>query len=125
METALLFVWNTPGVLQCTTIALFAEKFNQFFDEYQTKTSMRTLRGVNCERVLWALSMSSNALPRNWSERGVPGTKIAYGFLSIRDKRTLGLAAPITWLVTQAELDAYIPPEFECHYDPFDGDYLD
>lgn len=121
METALLFIWNTPDILECRTIRVFAEKFKLFLDGYQTKTSLKSLQRVTCDKVLWALSSASNALPRNWNKRKLPGTTIVYGFLSIKNKKTLGDDARITWLVTQNDLDLYIPPEFECFEDSYNG----
>lgn len=117
---AMAFMFNVTDILSCQTKEALHQKFKSFFQDYlenQDQSNKRACKYVTFDKIVYSLSEESNVLPRKtlgpWEQHEYNYQRDGVGFFSSNNDDHFG---SITWLITQDELDAYLPPDFE-HYD--------
>lgn len=120
---AMAFMFTVPDILSCQTKGALYQRFEPFFQDYiknQDHWNKRAFKHVTFNRVVYSLSEQSKVLPRKtlgqWEQydyNDLSLKKDGFGFFSMNKDDPL---CSIIWLITQDELDAYLPPDFE-HYD--------
>lgn len=113
---AMAFMFNVPDILSCQTKHALHQKFKIFFRVYINRPDFKY---VTFDKVVYSLSEQSKVLPRQtleqWEQHDYDFSlkERSFGFFSMNKDDPSCL---ITWMITQHELDTYLPPDFE-HYD--------